>query len=105
VIRARDFSDAGIPRTYLQRLMREGVLVRIGRGLYEAADRPLSQGGSLAEIAAWSPRATIALLSALQFHELTTQAPHEVWVLLGLKDWAPGEAQHICRSCGPAERR
>jgi predicted transcriptional regulator of viral defense system len=89
VIRTRDFSEAGIPRNYLHRLTNDGVLVQISRGLYEAADRPLSPGGSFAEVALWSPRATIALLSALQLHELTTQAPHEIWILLGLKDWVP----------------
>ncbi|HKR87982.1 MAG TPA: type IV toxin-antitoxin system AbiEi family antitoxin [Phenylobacterium sp.] len=31
----------------------------------------------------------IGLLSALQFHELTTQTPHAVWMLLEPKDWAP----------------
>jgi predicted transcriptional regulator of viral defense system len=105
VIRTRDFSEAGIPRTYLQRLTHEGLLVQIGRGLYEAVDRPLSVGGSLAEIAAWSPRATIALLSALQFHELTTQTPHEAWVLLGLKDWIPQNTPtrlQIVRASGDA---
>lgn len=105
VIRTRDFSDAGIPRNYLQRLTKDGILVQIGRGLYEASDRALSVGGSLAEIAAWSPRVTIALLSALQLHELTTQAPHEIWVLLGLKDWIPNKtstALHIVRASGEA---
>lgn len=35
------------------------------------------------------PRGVICLLSALQFHELTTQTPHAVWMMLGQKDWAP----------------
>jgi len=105
VIRTRDFSDAGIPRNYLQRLTNDGVLVQIGRGLYEAADRQLSPGGSLAEVALWSPRATIALLSALQLHELTTQAPHEIWLLLGLRDWIPSRTStslQIVRASGEA---
>lgn len=89
VIRARDFSAAGIPRNYLRRLTDDGLLVQIGRGLYEAADRPLNPSGGLAEVALWSPHATIALLSALRLHELTTQVSHEIWLLLGLKDWAP----------------
>jgi predicted transcriptional regulator of viral defense system len=105
VIRTRDFSDAGIPRNYLQRLTADGVLVQIGRGLYEAADRPLSPGGGLAEIALWSPHATIALLSALQVHDLTTQGPQDIWVLLGLKDWVPGRTPtslQIVRASGDA---
>ena len=37
---------------------------------------------SLAEVAKRLPRATICLASALQVHELTTEAPHAVWVLI-----------------------
>ena len=105
VVRARDFSEAGIPRNYLQRLTTEGVLVQVGRGLYEAAVRQASAGSSLAEVALWSPKATIALLSALRVHELTTQSPHEIWVLLGAKDWAPLAAPsrlRIVRASGEA---
>ena len=29
------------------------------------------------------------LLSALRFHNFTTQSPHEVWMAIGQKDWAP----------------
>jgi predicted transcriptional regulator of viral defense system len=29
------------------------------------------------------------VLSALLFHELTTQLPHAVWLMLDSKDWAP----------------
>ena len=105
VLRARDFSDAGIPRNYLQRLTAEGRLVQIARGLYEAPDRPLSAGASLAEVALWSPKATITLLSALQYHQITTQTPHQIWVLLGLKDWTPVAAPitlRIIRAQGEA---
>ena len=104
VVRARDFSDAGIPRNYLQRLTTEGVLVQVGRGLYEAAGRQASAASSLAEVALWSPKATIALLSALRVHELSTQSPHEIWVLLGAKNWAPVAAPSGCELSAQAAR-
>ncbi len=33
-------------------------------------------------VAAKAPQAVIYLLSALSFHELTTQIPHEVWIAI-----------------------
>ncbi len=87
--RARDFEAIGVPRMTLARLVEEGVLVRPTRGFYELADADMSASRSLAEAALAAPKGVIALLSALQFHGLTTQLPHEVWMLLPSKAWAP----------------
>ncbi len=87
--RARDFDAEGIPRVYLRRLRDEGVLKCPARGFYRLADAELSAAHSLAEAAEAAPKCVIALISALQFHGLTTQTPHEVWVLQPSKAWAP----------------
>ena len=89
IARGADFDQAGVPRVYLQRLTREGGLQRVGRGLYKLTGAPSDVASSLAQALRIQPRGVIGLLSALQFHELTTQTPHAVWMLLGLKDWAP----------------
>ena len=105
IARARDFGDAGVPRVYLRRLQDKGLLVRLGRGLYQLADTELSRSHSLAEAARTVPHGAICLLSALQFHELTTQLPHEVWMLIGHKKWAPRNppvSLRIVRATGEA---
>lgn len=89
IARARDFDAAGVPRAYLRRLQDQGFLVRMGRGLYQLADAEWSESHSLAEAARAVPHGTICLLSALRFHELTTQLPYQVWMLIGHKKWAP----------------
>lgn len=89
IARGADFDQAGVPRVYLQRLTREGILQRVGRGLYRLSDTPSDAASSLAEASRIQPKGVIGLLSALQFHDLTTQTPHAVWMLLGPKDWAP----------------
>ncbi|CAN7570771.1 type IV toxin-antitoxin system AbiEi family antitoxin domain-containing protein [Phyllobacterium sp. LjRoot231] len=89
IARGRDFDAAGVPRVYLQRLRDEGVLQQVGRGLYKLAHAEVASATSLAEAARIQPKGVIGLLSALQFHNLTTQTPHAVWMLLGPKDWAP----------------
>lgn len=89
IARGRDFDAAGVPRVYLQRLREEGILQQVGRGLYKLANAEVTSATSLAEAARIQPKGVIGLLSALQFHNLTTQTPHAVWMLLGPKDWAP----------------
>ena len=89
IARGRDFDAVGVPRVYLQRLRDEGVLQQVGRGLYKLAGTEVSSSASLAEATRVQPKGIIGLLSALQFHNLTTQTPHAIWMLLGPKDWAP----------------
>jgi predicted transcriptional regulator of viral defense system len=89
IVRARDFRSAGISPTVISRLEKEGFLARLGRGLYRLADAELSAAHSLAAATRAVPRGIIALLSALQFHGLTTQAPHQVWMLLPSNAWSP----------------
>jgi predicted transcriptional regulator of viral defense system len=89
LLMASDVSRRGIPRTYLQRLVRAGLLVRSARGHYRVSAADLSEHHSLAEAAARVPRGVVCLLSALRFHGLTTQNPVEVWVAVEHKAWRP----------------
>ena len=82
MIRARDLAAQGISPTHLQRLYEQGLIRRSGRGVYLLADAGLDEAGSLAEVALRVPSGVVCLLSALQFHGLTTQAPHLVWLAL-----------------------
>ena len=82
ILRARQLADHGIARVYLQRLVDRGKLERIGRGLYRSPQAEVSLHHSLAAAARRTPEAVVCLLSALAFHELTTQLPHVVWLAL-----------------------
>jgi predicted transcriptional regulator of viral defense system len=82
LIRARDLDANHIPRTYLARMCDRGILERIDRGLYRLVSAPVSELSSLAEVAKRIPHATVCLLSALQAHGLTTEAPHAVWIMI-----------------------
>ncbi|GAB3630276.1 hypothetical protein PTE30175_03654 [Pandoraea terrae] len=89
LLRPRDLVAQGLPRVALTRLVRQGLLTRIGRGLYAIPDRPVSEHGSLAEVARKHPHAIVCLLSALRVHDLTTQSPFEVWLGIPNKARAP----------------
>jgi predicted transcriptional regulator of viral defense system len=89
LIRPRDFAAHDLPRAYLFRLSQEGILQRLGRGLYQYVDASLDPNQSLAEAAKLVPHGAVCLLSALRFHDLTTQMPHQVWMTIGPKARAP----------------
>ncbi len=82
LLQARDLEPMGIPRIGLTRLVKSGQLVRVGRGVYRLPGGNLSENEGLAEIATRAPQAVICLLTALQFHELTTQLPKEIWIAM-----------------------
>ena len=89
LIRPRDVEAAGIHREYLLRLYRDGYLARVGRGLYALPGTQTSESISLAEVAKRVPNAVICLISALQFHNLTTQIANRVWIAIENKKWEP----------------
>lgn len=88
-IRPRDLAERGLPRIALTRLVQQGKLTRVSRGLYARPDRPVSEHSSLAEVACRYPHVIICLLSALRVHDLTTQMPFEVWVAIPNKARPP----------------
>jgi predicted transcriptional regulator of viral defense system len=105
VLRARDLARHGIAREHLSRLTAAGRLTRVGRGLYMLSDADLTEHHSLAEVAKRVPAGVVCLLSALRIHDLTTQAPFEVWLALPSSarhprlDWPP---LRVMRFSGPA---
>ena len=89
VLRTRDFERKGIPRQCLADLVGAGIWEKIGHGLYASIILPPGPHHSLLEVARQSPRAVVCLLSALRFHELTTETPSEVWIALPRNTRAP----------------
>jgi predicted transcriptional regulator of viral defense system len=69
------------PRT-LYALRDAGVLLQLSRGVYRLADLPPLTNPDLVTVALRMPQAVICLVSALAFHDLTTQVPHAVDIAL-----------------------
>lgn len=105
VIRAADAAAAGIHSQQLTRLVAEGVIERIARGQYRLAGRPVTEHHGFALTAAAVPKAVICLLSALSFHQIGTQLPHEVWIALDRRVRRPSlqyPRLHVVRFSGKA---
>ncbi len=89
VARPSDLEAHGIPRGRLYRLVRMGRVRREARGLYVVAEHALTAEHLFAQVAKRVPKGVVCLLSALRFHELTTQMPAEVWIALHEKARRP----------------
>ena len=76
-----DLEAIGIPRAVLTRMAAAGEVERIGRGLYRLPTLG-SEHDSLIAVATKVPQAVFCLLTALQFHELTTQLPRQIWIAM-----------------------
>ena len=88
IIRLSEFKDAQITAATISRLVENGEVLRISRGLYQLRDAPIEAHHSLAEAAKRVPKGIVCLISALVYHELTDQLPRAVWMAIGAKDWA-----------------
>ena len=84
-----DALASGINRYALYSLLEEGELERLSRGIYRLTDLPEVSDPDLAIIATRIPNAVICLISALSYHGLTTQIPHEVSIALPSGTKAP----------------
>lgn len=88
-VRSRDFVAAGVTRSEVSRMVASGRLERIARGLYALPGYRGSEHETLATVARLSPGVIFCLLTALRYHDLTTQAPFEVWIGIGNKYHPP----------------
>lgn len=82
LLRSSDLDALGVPRMYLVRLTASNQLEKVGRGLYRLPESTLFEHDSLALVATRVPQAVFCLLTALQFHELTTQLPRQLWMAM-----------------------
>jgi len=73
---------AGIHPGTLYAMRDSGALEVVSRGVYRLANSPPLVNPDLVTVATRVPGGVICLISALAFHELTTQIPHEVHVAL-----------------------
>jgi predicted transcriptional regulator of viral defense system len=89
LLRAKQLRGQGLTSTALSRLVARGQLVRVAHGLYSPAGMAESAQSGLAIVAARVPQAVLCLLSALQFHGLTSALARQVWIAMPRGSHAP----------------
>lgn len=80
VLRMADALRAGIHRRTLYSMRDAGEVESLARGLYRLVDTAPLANPDLVTVAAKVPHGVVYLVSALAYHDLTTQVPHEVWL-------------------------
>ncbi len=81
-LRMSEAIEQGITRYMLYSLRDKGVIEQISRGVYRLVDLPPVSNPDLVTVALRYPNAVVCLISALSFHEITTQIPHEVSIAI-----------------------
>lgn len=87
--RSRDLVAAGVTRSELSRMVTAGRLVRVARGLYAAPGYQSTEHAALVTVARRAPGTLFCLLTALRYHDMTTQNPSEVWIAIDNKGHPP----------------
>ena len=87
--RPRDAAELGVHSRSLRRLVDEGAVERVARGLYRVTDAEPTEHYTHAAVCARVPGAIVCLLTALCIHELGTQLPAKVWIAIPHKARAP----------------
>lgn len=82
VITVNEAVSLGVSRSMLPRLEKEGLFCRVTRGVYMLSDRQPSEYETLLEAFAKPHKGVVALLSALNYHGITTQSPSKLWLAI-----------------------
>ena len=105
--RQRDAAEVGIHSRALRRLVGDGSVERVARGLYRVAAAEPTEHYTRAAVCARVPSAVVCLLTALSVHELGTQLPRDVWIAIPHKARTPrlhGLPVRVVRFSGAALR-
>jgi predicted transcriptional regulator of viral defense system len=82
VITPRDVRALGLAPENLNRLVKQGRLIRVGRGVYEHPNFEFTEMHSYVEVARVVPDAVFCLLTALRIHDIGTQNDSQVWIAI-----------------------
>lgn len=77
-LRMHEALALGISRYQLYKLRDQGILEPLARGIYRLVELPAVSDPDLVTVSLRFPHAVICLISALAYHHLTTQIPHEI---------------------------
>jgi predicted transcriptional regulator of viral defense system len=87
--RLSELTRAGITAATVSRMKERGLVLQLGRGLYQLPDASFDANHTLAEAAKFVPKGVVCLISALAYHELTDTISRGVWMAIGPKDRRP----------------
>jgi predicted transcriptional regulator of viral defense system len=82
ILRSSEAQKLGINPMTIARMLENGLISKEARGLYRLSDSDIEGDPNLINVAKLVPKAVVCLISALSFHEMTTQIPRKVYIAL-----------------------
>lgn len=96
LVRSSDLSGPS-DRMHLKRLCEQGKIQRLARGVYAPASSTPTSSSVMAVIGLKIPKGVICLISALNFYDITTQVPWEVWIAIPHNSVTPKISEYQVR--------
>jgi len=88
-LRQPDVLELGVHPRWLSRLVEDGTIERVSKGLYRLPQEPETEYEGFSDAARAVPEGVVCLLSALTYYELTTSNPSEIYLAIPRTRWAP----------------
>ncbi|MFQ5922652.1 MAG: type IV toxin-antitoxin system AbiEi family antitoxin domain-containing protein [Anaerolineales bacterium] len=82
ILRSSEAQELGVHPQTITRMLEAGILTKEGKGLYRLTEIPVVRDIDLIHVAKRVPKAVICLISALNFHDMTTQIPRKIYIAL-----------------------
>ncbi|OCA02753.1 type IV toxin-antitoxin system AbiEi family antitoxin domain-containing protein [Akkermansia glycaniphila] len=98
VVRRGELLPTLMTARMLQKYMERGIIQRWGRGIYRLSDENLHGAPEMLMVARKYPMAVICLVSALSFHDMTTQIPHAIDIAIPYQRNVPRASYPLVRA-------
>ncbi|MCH8876507.1 MAG: type IV toxin-antitoxin system AbiEi family antitoxin domain-containing protein [Chloroflexi bacterium] len=82
ILRSSEAQKLGVHPQTLTRMLKAGLLTKEGKGFYRLTEIPVVRDIDLIQVSKRVPKAVICLISALNFHNMTTQIPRKIYIAL-----------------------
>lgn len=87
--RTKEIIEKGIHTSYLYKLVEDGVIYRIKRGLYYWNDYDIDSQQELIEVSKIVPNGVICLIFALSYYDMTSYNPWEYYIAIHRDHYKP----------------
>ncbi len=98
IVRRGELLPALMTARMLQKYMERGIIQRWGRGIYRLREENLQDVPEMLMVVRKYPAAVICLVSALSFHDMTTQIPHAVDIAIPYQGNVPKSSYPLIRT-------